>query len=414
MNLRSSHSIAVAALILAGGSLQALAADVSLDDLTLSGKNGGSVTIKHVEFDGTNLSKDEIATLFSDAATRETIAPIIAKLQATKILIPEMIAIGKDAAGTLTFHDFQAAGVNAGKFDHASISGFDGNSTMPNVGLATIHSGAVAMDGGDFSRLLPALRDGNLASAGGAKINHFSWQGFTMTFPDKETPVTAAGGNLYKIAMASIEGQSTYDGDYPAKGSGQLKDLTIEPPKASQFGQALTAFGYDRIDIGFALSGSYDADAETYVLDDYTISGVNAGTLDIKAQFGGIDKSAFSGDRQSRAAALANGNVSSAAVSFVNNGLFEKTVAFVAKSQKATPDAIKQQWSAMTTQLLPLLLGGDPAAIKLVTAVTKFIAAPKNLTIAVKAKGDPIPFSEITTAAPAELLQHINLDAAPQ
>ena len=235
-----------------------------------------------------------------------------------------------------------------------------------------------------------------------------------MTFPDKDTPATAAGGNLYKVAIASVEGQGTYAGDLPDKGSGELKSLTIEPPKASKFGQGLAEFGYDRIDIGFTMSGSYDANAKTYVLDDYTIRGVDAGSLGFKAQFGDIDKSAFSGDQASRLAALANGNVSSAAVSFVNNGLFEKAVAYIAKMQKKTPDAIKQQWSAMATQLLPALLGGNPAALKLATAVTKFIAAPKALTITAKAKGGPLAFSEFTTAAPALLLQRIDLDATAQ
>jgi hypothetical protein len=115
-----------------------------------------------------------------------------------------------------------------------------------------------------------------------------------------------------------------------------------------------------------------------------------------------------------RLAALAKGNVSSATLSLVNNGLFEKAVAYVAKAQRTTPDAIKQEWSAMATQLLPALLGGDPASLKLATAVTKFIAAPKTLTVAVKAKADPIAFSEIMAMAPAALLQHIVLDATPQ
>jgi hypothetical protein len=311
-------------------------------------------------------------------------------------------------------HDFQATGVNAGKVDHISLAGMDGGGAMPNVGQATMHSGAIAIDGGDFSRLLPALRDGDMASVGPAHVSHFSWQGFTMTFPDKDTPANAAGGNLYKIAIASIEGQATYKGDLPAKGSGAMKDLTIEPPKASQVGQSLTAFGYDKIDIGFTMSGSYNADAKTYVLDDYTINGVNAGTLGFKAQFGGIDQSAFTGDQKTKLAALAAGNVSSLALSYVNNGLFEKAVAFVAKMQKQTPDAIKQQWSAMTTQLLPALLGGDPASLKLATAVTKFIAAPKTLTVTVKAKGTPVAFSDIMSGAPAELMKRIDLDATPQ
>ena len=414
IRFRSSHSIAVTALLLATASSGALAADVSLDNLSFATKDGGTASIKHVEFDGTNLSKDEVSTLFSNTSTSATRAPIIAKLQAAKILIPDIVIADKDKTGAVTFHDFQATGINAGKVDHMSLAGFDGAGTIPNTGLAKLQSGAVTIDGGDFSRLLPALRDGDLTNAGSSQINHFDWQGFTLTFPDKDTPATAAGGNLYKITLASVDGQATYNGDYPAKGSAELKDLVIEPPKASAFGAGLALFGYDKIDLGFTLSGSYDAGSKTYALDNYTINGANAGALGFKAQFGGIDKTAFTGDKQAKIAALANGNISSATLSFTNNGLFEKAVGFFAKTQKVTPDAIKQQWSAMATQILPALLGGDPASLKLATAVTKFIAAPKSLTIAVKAKGAPVAFSELMAEAPAALMQRIDLNATPQ
>jgi hypothetical protein len=412
--LRSSYPIALAAVVFASGCASAFAADVNLDNLAFPTKDGGKATIKHVEFDGTNLSQDEVATLFSASATREMRAPIIAKLQATKILIPVVVVTDKDQTGTITFRDFQASGVNAGKVDHLTLAGFDGSGTIPDLGPATMHSDAIAIDGSDFSRLLPALRDGDLAGAGNSKINHLSWQGFSMTFPDKDTPASAPGGNLYKIAIASVEGQATYTGDYPVRGSGMLKDLTIEPPKASAFGQSLVAFGYDKIDIGLTIDGTYDPGAGTYAIDDYTISGANAGTFDFKAQLGGIDKSAFTGDRKMRLAALANGNVSSAAVSFADKGLFAKAVAFVAKTQKKTQTEVKQQWSAIATQLLPALLGGDPSSLKLATAVNKFIAAPGTLTVSVKAKGNPISFSEIMEMAPAALMQHIDLDASPQ
>ncbi|HWG04979.1 MAG TPA: hypothetical protein VG271_08185 [Beijerinckiaceae bacterium] len=415
ISIRLSHSAALVAIVFVGGCANALAADVSLDNLTFATKDGGSAMIKHVEFDGTNLSKDEVTALFSATSTRETRAPIIAKMQATKILVPEVVFIDKDKAGTITFHEFQATGVNAGKVEHMTLTGFDGSGTAADVpGQMTLHSGAIGIDGGDFSKLLLALRDGDLTNAGTSQINHFSWQGFSLTVPDKDTPTTAAGGNLYKIALASLVGQATYSADLPATASGELKDLTIEPPKASEFGQQLAAFGYDKIDLGFTASGSYDAAKKTYALDNYTITGANAGSLSFKAQFGGIDKTAFVGDQKARLAALEGGNVSSATLSYSNNGLFEKAVGFFAKAQKMTPDAIKQQWSALVTQILPALLGGDPSSLKLAAGVTKFIAAPKTLSISVRANGAPITFSDIMATAPAALLKKVTVDVTPQ
>ena len=84
---------------------------------------------------------------------------------------------------------------------------------------------------------------------------------------------------------------------------------------------------------------------------------------------------------------------------FVNAGLFEKALAYFAGQQKTTPEALKQQWAAAAGQMLPALLGGDPAALKVAAEAQKFVAAPTNLTIALRPKTGALKFSDALAAA---------------
>ena len=122
----------------------------------------------------------------------------------------------------------------------------------------------------------------------------------------------------------------------------------------------------------------------------------------------------FSGlERTQKNAAYLAGDVASLSIRYDNQGLFEKAVDFLAKQQKKAPEALRKEWSAMATAMLPMLLGGDPAAQKLGAAVGKFIEAPKTITITARAKGAPVKFTDFTSfRAPADALARIELDAA--
>jgi hypothetical protein len=97
----------------------------------------------------------------------------------------------------------------------------------------------------------------------------------------------------------------------------------------------------------------------------------------------------------------------------VNSGLFEKALALYARQQGATPDALRQQWSAMTGQMAPLFLGGDPSALKVAAEAQKFIASPKNLTISLKAKNGALKASDFMAISdPAAFVSKLDIAAA--
>ena len=68
---------------------------------------------------------------------------------------------------------------------------------------------------------------------------------------------------------------------------------------------------------------------------------------------------------------------------------------------------------ALAGQMLPVLLGGDPAALKLAAEAQKFISAPTSLKVTVHPKADAIKITDfLAMSDPAALLAKINIEAS--
>ncbi|WP_293810413.1 hypothetical protein [uncultured Bosea sp.] len=127
-----------------------------------------------------------------------------------------------------------AGAVGDGKVGHAELAGIDGAGKTDEGGPVTIKSGPVVLDGADLSSLLTA-------NPGGLRFSRFSWTNVAITAPDKDTPATAAGGNLYTINLGALTAGATFDGSIPLKGAMSIKGLSVQPPTAAVAGQQLKA-----------------------------------------------------------------------------------------------------------------------------------------------------------------------------
>jgi hypothetical protein len=50
----------------------------------------------------------------------------------------------------------------------------------------------------------------------------------------------------------------------------------------------------------------------------------------------------------------------------------------------------------LSGQMLPLLLGGDPAALPMAQSVQTFLRESKNFTLKLKARGAPMPLGSLS------------------
>lgn len=385
-------------------------ANATLDNLTFNAKNGGTITIRKVDATATNLSKDELAKLFNPETSKTDAVAIAAKMKAEKLSIPEIALTSKDAR--FTIQDVVVSGVAEGKVAGFRIAGMDGSGKTDEGVDISVKARPLEMKGLNISQILAGLKAGELTD-GTMQLGSVNWQGFEASFPDKDTLASSPGGNLVKVSLASLIGENTYDGVVPTRGSAKAEHLVVEMPKGSKVTTELAKFGQERVDLGFTVAMTYDKTKKLMNLEDYTINGVNAGAIGLKGAFGGVDPVLFSaGAQKTKLASLMGADIGSLALSYSDSGLFAKSLAYVADMQGKTADALKTEWTQMTVQFLPLILGGDPSALKIVEAVTKFIADPKNLTISAKAKGASVKVTDLMSLAnPQALLSKIELSA---
>jgi len=420
--MRSRSAVLVSRAPIVGASLVALAlgvgswplaaaaqdaATVTLDDFTVTSQHGDVITIKHAVFEGATLSKQEIVTMLNPDTPSQDELALLRKLKASSISIPS-IDVAKKKGGAIHIHDVSATDVDSGKVGKLSFSGIDGSGTGDN-GPVSVKSGALRLENADLSGALGPGGDSDPASPM-AQLGLLSWEGVDVVAPDEDGP--AHSGSIH-IALGSIESHNTYDGATFKDSTTTVKGLLIEPSKGSEFANSLGQLGYTSVEMNASAVVHYDAGGKTLAVEDITIDYAKAGSIGIKASFGGIDPALFGKDRGAQMAAVADGDISSLEIKFVNSGIIEKAATYFAQQQKTTPDALKQQWAAAAGQMLPVMLGGDPAALKLAAEAQKFITAPTSLTVALHPKAEALKIADfLGMADPSALLAKINIDAS--
>jgi hypothetical protein len=407
MRAASFFALVLSAQAIAAASCANAAGNVSLDNLTLVSNDGAKFFIKHADFINTTLDKDEIQKLLNPDTSKDDEFTLIKKLKADRISIPA-VDMSPKAGGTVHIRDFEADNVDSGKVAKLAISGIDGDGADEKGGKVLIKSGALRVENADIEDVLKATGASQQGAPKG-RLGHLTWEAVDIVAPDEKN---GAGKTLH-VAIGAFDLTSDYDGDVIKQGTTTLKGLVIEPSAGSDLADQLAALGYSRLELGAAIGARYEAGAKSLALDNLTIDGVQMGSIGLKATFGDLDPSFFSGDQATRLQALTGASIAALQVKLVNAGLFEKAIAFYAKQGNTTPDALKQQIAAATTQMVPLFLGGSPDSLKVVTEIQKFINAPKNLTLSVKAKSEPLKAADfVGVNDPSEIVNKLDISAA--
>ncbi len=379
----------------------ARALDTTLENVVVDNADKGSFRIARIEIVGANLTQDELAKLFAPATSVDERRALAARLKADRIAIPEAVLTNKDSR--ITISNVAATGIADGKVARAGFASIDGTAKTDAGDTVTLKSGALTVEGADVSAFL--------GTGGAAAFSRFSWDNVAVMAPDTTTPASAPGGNLVSVNIASLSADATFDGPVALKSAATVKGLVIQLPPASPAAQQLTAFGYDKLDLGVVYAGVYDPAAKTYALDELSVTGAGAGTLRLKSMFGGVDKAAFSGAAMERMMALMQGKVSAVDIGFADAGLTAKAIAFFAKMQQKPPAALQAEAAAMAGQIIPAVLGGAPKAPAIAAAVQSFITSPGAITILMRPKAGPLAFGEIMQITdPPSFLAKVDLD----
>src|SRR5579859_351999 len=99
--------------------------DVAIDDFSTTNKEGAKIAIKHLEFTGTNLEKEDIQKLLTPDTPKDEALDLVKKLKAEKISIPSIEVTPKDG-GLIRMTGFEANDIDEGKVGKLTIAGIDG------------------------------------------------------------------------------------------------------------------------------------------------------------------------------------------------------------------------------------------------------------------------------------------------
>ena len=407
---RNAAAAAIAIIGLTGlGVPAASAADVSLDNVAVkTGKPDGAVVIKHLDAKNSSLSADDLRKLVSGELAPKDAAALAAKFSADSVTVPEMDVTGPKA--TVTVHDIVATGVAAGKVAKVDVSGADivtKDGESQGVGKA----GKLHVEGIDLSAGLAAMQQGAQGLAG-SHVSDLAFEGLDMTFPDAQTPKGAPGGNLAHIVVGAVTMHSEGDPNYPTKTVFDLADAKVTFPPASKAGASLKAFGYDSFEVKAHADGACVKADKTCHIGSYKFEWPGALALGFTGDVGNVNPPDPAAGKNASMQAMLKMTIGAFAMRIDNSGFVEKALAYAAAQKHVAPAAMKGQLMQMTA-MIPMMLGGPATGKKLGDAVSAFLAAPKNLSVSIKAKGAPVAIGDLgSISSPAQALAKFSLDAS--
>ena len=404
----ASFLLGVGLSVLPAGLAMAQSNNVRIDSLKF-GKGDDVLELKGVDFAGTNLSREEIDALLASDTPADRRTSLGARLKASSASIAEIV-IGAPAKGPLTFTGFRAENVDQGKIRRLTLAGGQGGPTI-NGETGSFRAGALTIDEIDVSSVLNGLIKGSLLAAK-PTVARLSWNGFEASFPDKDVPASAPGGNMVNVRLGALDAQTTFEGGTPTKSTTAIRNLVVELPKASETGKTLAEAGYERVDVSMTTGIAFNPAKKSLMIDDFTISGVGMGSVGLRAEFANIDPAMLNGDPMAALAALMTVEFASTELTVVNDGLIDKALAVAAKEQGKKPDQLKKEAGAMVTQFAPMMLGGDPSSLQVAAALGAFIRDPKSLSVKVTGKDGPLKFTDLDFDQPMSILQDLEITAA--
>jgi len=373
----------------------AFAADVILDNLT-SREDRGLTRIARLEVINSNLTAEEVRRLIEGTGEKQPLFELMARFTADRMSINGLTFSGDD--GTMIFAPVTIMGIDQGRVARMTMDGVDMDlRTADGKGTSQLKIRALDIERADFAALLKAVMTGRPEEID-FRAEKFVWAGFDWSGPDEKVSANAPGGNKMRLSLAGVNAATQYDGAMPVRSVAEVNGLSIELPPTSEGGQAIADMGYKKLEFSLAGQMRYDPAKRDLIIENYALTGVNVGRLMLSGTFGNIDPSLLSGGvPEQKLAALMLANISQIDIRFVNEGAVENGFAYAASQQGKSAPALRSEASMIVGQMLPMLLGGDPAALPLARSAQDFLRESKNFTLSLKSRGAPVPVARLSS-----------------
>jgi hypothetical protein len=241
----------------------------------------------------------------------------------------------------------------------------------------------------DFEQIVLTKLEGRLASTGEAD---------------------ASTGDTFEVKRIAIERAAPRDAARPSLNV-SLDHFTAPVRDAGVF-STLAAMGYARLDLSSRLNVDWSKASGELAINSFFLDGADMGSLNLAAQFSNVTQDLASKDERVAAAAAQGVLIKKLNLRIENAGLFDKALAVQAKNEKQSIEEARQSDILRANLLLPTLLGNEPPARALGSALAKFIAAPKNFSLVAVAPGGIGVADLELVQTPGALLKKIDVTAA--
>ena len=386
-----------------GGSLAPVsAADLVFDGFTIDEGGKGTVKLGRVEVTGSSLERDEFVKLLAKDTPPEERKALAARFEAAKLSVPSISMTDKD--GGMSVEGLLVTGISKGKIARGTIAGMKGDFPADG-GRVSVSTGPLTVEGADFGRAFGG-------AGGGFPKSLLIWEKISLTGPDKDTPATAPGGNLFTLEIAAITADATIAAGVPTKWHLSGGGLPSRPPTASVAAKQLAQAGVSHLEFRFDYGATYDPAAKVFSVDALELTGADLGTLSLRGKIGNIGPEVFGrSDPAGVAASLMQGTVMGVDLAYVDKGLADKVVAPAAAAQQKSPAAVKAEMAAVARQMVPIFLGGAPNADAAADAVARFVAEPQSIIVKLEPKAGAIGFLELMSIDdPMALVAKVDID----
>ncbi|VFU07971.1 hypothetical protein [Methylocella tundrae] len=193
---------------------------------------------------------------------------------------------------------------------------------------------------------------------------------------------TAKSGGSFKVERFGI--RSAAQKDDSTSGLDVALDHLVYPLDEGGDGgalPALAAMGYSRLDLTSRLNVVWTQTSKQLAINDFSLEGAGMGALKMTALIDNVTQDLASNNEQIAAAAARNLLVKKIDIRVENAGLFDRSLAAQAKSQKKSVDEVRQSDLMAATFMFPALLGNNPSARLLGSELAKFIVEPKSFNL---------------------------------
>jgi hypothetical protein len=220
----------------------------------------------------------------------------------------------------------------------------------------------------------------------------------------------ASSGETFKVERFAIERTAPKDAERPSLNF-SLDHFTAPVREAGAF-STLAAMGYARLDLSSRLNVDWSKASGELAINSFLLDAADMGSLNVAAQFSNVTLDLASKDERIAAAAAHSVLIKKLNLRVENAGLFDKALTVQAKNEKQSVDEARQSDILRANLLLPTLLGNEPSARALGSALAKFIAAPKSFSLqALAPEGIGVADVELVQT-PGALLKKIEITAA--